>query len=154
MATTNKKLQAHAFENEYQRLRTNLMLSANWLSNEMRAFLEPFDITQKQFNILRILRGVHPDSLPIQDVRDRMIDKMSDASRLIDRLVRKGFVEKCPCPTDRRSNRAFITQQGIDLLQKIDGRMADLDAVMYRLGESEARQLNELLDQMRENGEA
>ncbi len=153
MATTNKKLQAHAFENEYHRLRLNIMLSANWLSNEMRAFPEPYDITQKQFNILRILRGVHPDSLPIQDVRDRMIDKMSDASRLIDRLVRKGYVEKCPCPTDRRSNRAFITQSGLDLLHRIDRNMGELDAVMQRLSESDARRLNDLLDQMR-GGEA
>lgn len=136
------------YQNSYHELRVNLLHAASWLNNEVREFLQPYKITQKQFNILRILRGAHPRSLSIQTVRDRMIDRMSDASRLIDRLVRKGLIDKYPCPEDGRSNRALITDAGINLLQQIDADLGRLDCVMDHMAEPDRKQLIELLQQL------
>lgn len=137
------------YYNEWHRLRVNLLATTSWMSNEIRNFLEPFGITQKQFNILRILRGQSPDSITMQDVRARMIDKMSDASRIIDRLIKKGLVEKKPCTIDKRSNRVLITKKGLELLTTIDHNIGQLDAVTQNLSIDQARQLNELLESLR-----
>ncbi len=131
--------------NVQHELRVSLLHAASWLNNEIRKFLQPYDITQKQFNILRILRGAHPKSLSIQTVRGRMIDRMSDASRLIDRLVRKGLIEKYPCPEDGRSNRALITDAGLELLAKIDADLKRLDRVMDHLDDTDQQALVRLL---------
>ncbi len=144
-------LRKEKFANEWHRLRVNLLYSASWLSGEIKTFLQPFDITQKQFNILRILRGLHPDPVgqTINDLRDRMIDRMSDTSRLVDRLEKKGLVRKEPCAVDRRHARVFISSAGLQLLSEIDARLFGLDAVTQRLSEAEASRLNDLLDKMR-----
>lgn len=141
-----------AFQNEWHRLRVNLLFSSNWLIGEIKNFIEPFGITQKQFNILRILRGNHPDEvgLTIHDIRDRMIDKMSDASRLVDRLSKKGLILKKPCTKDKRHARVRISEAGLTLLEEIDARLSKLDQIFGGLSEEEAVQLNFLLNKMRE----
>lgn len=141
------------FSSEYHKLRVNVIHSASWMKGLMKDFLDPFDITQKQFNILRILRGQSKEGsgLAIQEIRERMIDKMSDASRLVDRLVAKGLIEKNPCENDKRHNRAKITNKGLELLLLIDKSMNDLDESLAGLKIEEAALLNELLDKMREN---
>ena len=141
-----------AYQNEWHRLRVNLLFSTNWLIGEIKTFIEPFGITQKQFNILRILRGNHPDEvgLTIHDIRERMIDKMSDASRLVDRLSKKGLILKKPCTKDKRHARVRISQDGLDLLEQIDAQIPRLDQVFKGLNEEEATQLNNLLNKMRD----
>ncbi len=143
--------QTQEFQNEWHKLRVNLLQSAAWLNGELRHFLEPYGMTQKQFNILRILRGQEPDTigLTIQDIRDLMIDKMSDTSRLVERLARKNYVQKRPCSQDKRHARVRITAEGLRLLDRIDDDMARLDAITGLLNIEEARQLNALLDKMR-----
>lgn len=135
----------------WQQLRINISLSANWLSHQVRSFLEPYDITPKQFNILRILRGQKGTGLTILEVRERMIDRMSDASRLIDRLSKKGLVFKCACSIDKRSNRVCITNKGLELLSEIDAQINDLNAGFSMLNDEEAVLLNTLLTKMRES---
>lgn len=144
-------LKSNSFSNEWHRLRVNILYSANWLSGEIKTFLEPHGITQKQFNILRILRGLHPDpdGQTINDLRDRMIDRMSDTSRLVERLEKKGLIRKQPCVKDRRHARVFIADPGLQLLADIDRKMASLDALTHGLSEKEAELLNNLLDKMR-----
>ena len=116
----------------------------------MRQFLEPFEITPKQFSILRILEDCKPDSLSIQEVRDRLADKMSDASRLIDRLDRKGFIYKFPSDTDRRSNRTRITEKGSKLLNRITSKTTELDRqITDKLSDAEMTQLLELLHRLK-----
>lgn len=134
---------------EARRLPTNLLFTANWLNNRIRDFLSPYDITRKQYDILRILRDQSPDSMPIQDVRMCLTDKMSDASRLIDRLVKKDLVDKKTCQHDRRSNRALITAAGLDLLGRIDSEAGDMDEISTTLAKEEIKQLNVLLDKLR-----
>ncbi len=136
-------------DNEWQRLRHNLQFSVNWLNNEIRAFLAPFGITQKQYNILRILRCHDADiPLSILDIRNRMVDKMSDASRIIDRLHQKELIEKKPCTMDKRATRIYISKSGQQLLRKIDNQSKQLDAVTQTLSLEEAQQLNALLDKL------
>ena len=135
------------YQNEWHELRVNLLATANWLENEIKHFLKSYGVTQKQFNVLRILRGTYPESLTMQEVRIRMIDKMSDASRIIDRLARPeiALVIKTPCTEDKRSNRVTISQKGLDLLATIDNNIENLDAITQNITAAQAKKLNQLL---------
>lgn len=134
---------------ELQQLRYNLFQACSWLNNITRQFLQPFDITPKQYNILRTLANRHPESMSIQEVRDSLADKMSDASRLIDRLEKKRLLDKFPSEFDRRSNRCRISDTGLDLLKTVRGKRKELDVeIKDRLEKEEIRQLNLLLDRL------
>ncbi len=135
---------------ELQELRYNLFQSVSWLNNGTRQLLQPFDITPKQYSILRNLAKMSPESASIQEVRDSLADKMSDASRLIDRLVKKGFLDKFPSDYDRRSNRVRISDIGLVLLRDIEARREELDRLISdRLDDMEILQLNELLSRLK-----
>lgn len=136
--------------NRIQELRYHLFQSCSWMNNLSRKFLEPYGITPKQYNILNILARKSPESLSIQEVRDSLADKMSDASRLIDRLDKKGLLNKFPSDFDRRSNRTRITDKGIKLLAKVaEGKMRIDEAVSEKLTNAEIDQLNELLNRLK-----
>ncbi|SEP90070.1 MarR family winged helix-turn-helix transcriptional regulator [Neolewinella agarilytica] len=137
-------------ETNLQQLRYNLFQSASWLNSNIRKFLDPFAITPKQYNILLTLESRNPESLSIQEVRESLADKMSDASRLIDRLEKKNYLEKFPSDYDRRSNRVRITEAGQKLLVQINSRREALDEVLLqRLKPEEVVQLNELLSRLK-----
>lgn len=136
--------------NPIQELRFNLMQSCSLMVNYTRQFLQPYGITPKQFTILRTLASCSPESRSIQDVRDSLADKMSDASRLIDRLEKKDLIEKFPSDFDRRSNRVRISTSGLKLLTQIQERRDHLDRFINdRLEEGEVEQLNELLARLK-----
>ena len=135
-------------QNEWLRLRTNLLYSANWLANALKDHLSPYELTLKQYNVLRILEFHYPDSLPIQTVRSQMIDRMSDVSRILDRLIIKGLVEKQCCDEDRRSNRVKLTEAGQQKLQKVDQSLPQLDAITQNISVEQAEQLNQLLESL------
>ncbi|MEO0468668.1 MAG: MarR family transcriptional regulator [Bacteroidota bacterium] len=135
-------------QNEWLRLRTNLLYSANWLANALKDHLRPYELTLKQYNVLRILETHYPDSLPIQIVRSQMIDKMSDVSRILDRLVGKDLVGKQCCEDDRRSNRVKLTEAGLQKLQAVDQTLAELDAITQSISLEQAEQLNQLLESL------
>ncbi len=137
----------------WHQLHINVRLSCSWLDKRAKEMLSPYGITPKQFNILRILRGQKGAGLTILEVRDRMIDRMSDASRLIDRLSKKEFVSKCACSIDKRANRVCITQKGLDLLTTLDNSMDEFKRTLSDLSEEEAQTLNDLLMKMRKNEE-
>src|SRR4051812_26580497 len=96
----------------------NLLFTYGWIIEKIKDFLAEEDITHQQFNILRILRGSFPKPLSTLQIRERMLDKMSDTSRIVDRLVVKGFVKKTTCPTDKRLVDVIITDKGQKLLKK------------------------------------
>jgi len=100
MKNIEELVQQTKFNNEAHKLRVNLLHTASWLKAEIGDFLKPLGITQPQFNILRILRGVCPEAISTLQIREKMIDKMSDTSRMVDRLVKKGWVKKVPCTND------------------------------------------------------
>jgi DNA-binding MarR family transcriptional regulator len=137
------------FRNEHQKSAINLIYTFNWINEKIDEIFEQFDITQQQFNILRILRGAGGGPLSTLQIRQRMLDKMSDTSRIVDRLIKKGFVKKNICKSDRRLVDVVITEKGKKLLDKIDGTNDAMDAVLRNLTQAEAKNLNLLLDKLR-----
>jgi DNA-binding MarR family transcriptional regulator len=136
------------FRNEYQKASINLIFTSNWMNEQIKSFFEEQDITSQQFNILRILRGAHQPLSTLQ-IRERMLDKMSDTSRIVDRLVKKSLVKKNICLTDRRLVDVFITKKGEKLLEMLDQHNNEMDMVLKNLSEEEASLLNNLLDKIR-----
>ncbi|MEQ9442124.1 MAG: MarR family transcriptional regulator [Cyclobacteriaceae bacterium] len=147
-----EQLQQQVFSNEWHKLRANLLHTGSWLRGEVSDFLKPFDITQQQFNILCILRAQHPQALSTQQLRDQLTDRMSDASRLVDRLQQKDLVCKEACGQDKRLVDINITEKGLRLLCQIDEQMPRLDEVLQTLTEKEAVFLNKLLERLRNDG--
>jgi DNA-binding MarR family transcriptional regulator len=137
------------FRNEFQKAGINFIYTYNWFNERMKQFFEKEDITPQQFNILRILRGAGKPISTLQ-IRQRMLDKMSDTSRIVDRLIAKKLVEKSVCPNDKRLVDVSITEAGKILLEKIDACNNDMDAIFDNLSESDAQTLNTLFDKLRE----
>ena len=142
-------IQQSQFRNSFQKAAINLLYTSGWLRDRMKVLFDKEDITAQQFNILRILRGSFPTPLSTLQIRDRMLEKMSDTSRLVDRLVVKGLVRKITAETDRRLVDVLITEKGKKLLSRIDAQQTETDAILNNLTEKEAEQLSELLDKMR-----
>lgn len=144
-----KDIQQQVFRNIYQKATVNIMFSAGWLSEHIRQFLEEEDITPQQYNILRILRGSMKPLSTLQ-IRERMLDKMSDTSRIVDRLIKKGMAEKKISATDKRLVDVNISKKGLQLLERLDQKNDQLDNLLKNLSNAEIEQLNNLLDKMRE----
>lgn len=139
-----------AFNSSYHRLLVNILYSGNWIGNTQMRILKPYGITLQQFNVLRILRGSFPNPVKVNEITERMLDKMSNASRLVDKLLVKKLVERTECPSDRRAVNVIITQKGFGLLTKIDAAQLQFEGIMaQRLTIEEANTLSHLLDQLR-----
>ena len=144
------EIQQKKFKSEYQKAHINILLTAAWLSQQNQQILKPLGISSQQFNILRILRGMHPQPASIKLLTERMIDKMSNASRLVDKLLAKDLVQRNESGADRRRVDVVITDKGLQLLEKASIAVEDsLQQEMAMLSEEEAARLNELLDQLR-----
>jgi DNA-binding MarR family transcriptional regulator len=137
------------FRNEYHKLAVNVIYSYNWFVNLQSEYFTRHNITANQFNILRILRGQYPRPATISLLRERMLDKMCDASRLVERLRIKELVKRELTKDDRRCVDVMITDKGLDLLTEIDNEQEKHDAIFSNLSTSEAKKLNDLLDKMR-----
>jgi DNA-binding MarR family transcriptional regulator len=144
-----KDIQQEHFRSVYQKLTINLIFSNNWITEKIKDILLSEDITHQQYNILRILRGSKKPLSTLQ-IRERMLDKMSDTSRIVERLVKKELVEKKVCSTDKRLVDVSISQNGLDVLKRLDEKNAELDGILQNLSLKEAEQLSDLLDKMRE----
>jgi DNA-binding MarR family transcriptional regulator len=142
-------IQQVRFSNAYHRASVNILFTYGWMMERVKQFLEPADITPQQFNILRILRGSYPKPLSTLQLRERLLDKMSDTSRIVDRLVAKGLVKKNISPNDRRLVDITISDKGKKLLQKLDARQDELDGILGNLTASDADMLSQLLDKIR-----
>lgn len=137
------------FSSEYHKMAVNLLYTASWIDIQHTRLLKPFGLTPQQFNLLRILRGQHPKPATINMLIDRMIDKSSNASRLVDRLLAKKFVSRCTSENDKRSVNVTITAEGLEVLKQIDMQYHIMEAPMKNLTEKEAVLLNQLLDKLR-----
>ena len=144
-----KDIQQQVFRNDYQRAMVNLIFSANWLTEKIKEFLDSEEITPQQYNILRILRG-SKKPMSTLEIRSRMLDKMSDTSRIVERLLKKGFVEKKICSTDKRMVDIHISKIGNSVLEKLDCKNDKLDTILQKISLEEALILNRLLDKMRD----
>ena len=138
------------FSSPKHRASINIIFTAGWLNQEAAQVLRPYDISVQQFNILRILRGQKGKPATVKLLTERMLDKMSNASRLVEKLRKKGYVERTECPDDRRRVDIHITSAGLEVCEQSSAAM---DANMHRsfdkLTEEQANLLNELLDQLR-----
>ncbi|MBK8710542.1 MAG: MarR family transcriptional regulator [Niastella sp.] len=136
------------FKNEFQKAMVNLIYTSNWVNDRTKVFFDRQDITPQQFNILRILRGANKPLSTIQ-IRTRMLDKMSDTSRMVDRLVKKGLVLKTISLIDKRLVDVTISETGKQVLYKLDTREDEMLNIMNGISEDEAVLLNTLLDKLR-----
>lgn len=139
------------FRNEFQKAGINLIYTFNWMNERVKTMLDEYDITPQQFNILRILRGAGKPISTLQ-IRQRMLDKMSDTSRIVDRLLKKELVKKVTCEGDRRLVDVTISETGLSLLGRIDSRQDEIDNIFKNLDEEQAITLNKLLDKIRNAG--
>ncbi len=143
--------QAVPFKSPYHRLIVNLIYTSNWMADSQSKLLKPFGLTLQQYNVLRILRGKFPNPVKVSDITERMLDKMSNASRLVDKLLLKELVLRTECPADRRAVDVVLTDAGRALLAEIDQLLADWEQEQHRkLTQDEAIQLSHLLDRMRD----
>ena len=145
-----KDIQQTNFRNEFQKMSINIIYTANWLNEKMGQILATEDITQQQYNILRILRG-SDTPLSTLKIRERMLDKMSDTSRIVDRLIVKGLVEKTACVKDKRLVDITVTKKGLQLLEKLDALNDHIDSILKGVTEKEATTMNQILDKLREH---
>lgn len=140
--------QTRPFRNNKQKAAINLFYTHNWMLQRVRAFFKTYGITEKQYNILRILNGADKP-LTTSTIRNRLIDKMSDTTRVIDRMIKKGVVQKKVNSTDRRLVDITLTREGKDLLGRVDSQVSSLDKILSNITLEEADQLSGLLDKLR-----
>ncbi|MCK5372358.1 MAG: MarR family transcriptional regulator [Cyclobacteriaceae bacterium] len=146
-----EEIKQKSFQNEYHKLAVNLQFTSNWLSAVHAKVLRPFGISAQQFNVLRILKGQFPNPSSLILIRERMLDKESNASRLIDKLVSTGLTKRVQCSSNRRQVDITITKKGVDLLNQINPKVEELESTLSGLSVAEANQLNSLLDKLRDN---
>ncbi|MEH0154127.1 MarR family transcriptional regulator [Limibacter armeniacum] len=128
----------------------NIVFTANWWNAKTAAVMKPFGISPQQYNILRILRGSHPTKLSVLSIKERMLDKTPNTTRLVDKLLAKDLVGRKRCENDRRVVYISITEAGLQLLKEIDENVKEMDAKSSMdLTDEEAETLSRLLDKMR-----
>jgi DNA-binding MarR family transcriptional regulator len=137
------------FKNEYGKAYINLAYTYHHFHSLTAKVIKSKKITHQQYNVLRILRGSYPDSKRIGDVKAVMIDKNPDLTRLIDRLLTKGYVSRTNCDEDRRQVNVIITKEGLKLLKELDKEMENWDDMLKAISVEEAKQLNTILDKWR-----
>lgn len=141
-------IQQSNFRNEFQKMGINLLFTANWLNEQISKMLSEEGVTQQQYNILRILRG-SATPLSTLKIRERMLDKMSDTSRIVDRLIAKELVVKSTCEKDKRLVDITLSPKGLSLVDHLDQFNDRIDALLKGINESEAQMMNQILDKIR-----
>lgn len=144
-----EEIQQSSFKSEHQKLLINLIYTNNHIINKMNSFFKAMDLTRQQYNVLRILRGQHPQPVTVNEIKERMLDKMSDASRIVQRLKSKNLVECSQDKEDRRALAVGITKKGLHLLKDTDEQIGGFEHLLENLSTEEANQLNILLDKLR-----
>ena len=144
MGSISKEIQS-TFPSENAKALVHIKYTANYMANKTSVILKPFDISMQQYNILRILRGAK-DPIPVQIVKDRMVEKSPNTTRLVDKLCLKDFVCRHRCENDRRVVYVGITKLGLSLLEAIP--IHEIERLMDPLTAQEAKQLNFLLDKL------
>jgi DNA-binding MarR family transcriptional regulator len=145
-------IQQSSFTSNDQKLTLNFIYTYNNFKEDQKNFFKPYDITPQQYNVLRILRGAYPKPYTTSQVRDRMLDKMSDASRIVERLVKKGLVNRTTTKSDKRLVDVVISDKGLKLLDKIDSPLDnEMNSTFAKFTNEEREDFTNLLDKMRRN---
>jgi DNA-binding MarR family transcriptional regulator len=147
--TLEEEVKQNKFVSEYQKASINILFTGSWLYNLNSSHLKKFGITPEQFNVLRILRGSHPKAMMLAEITNRMIDKNSNCTRLVEKLRQKGLVSREICENNRRQVDIGITEKGLGLLKKIDLESPMWFEVLKNITKAEAAELNRILDKLR-----
>jgi len=145
MGDISKDIQS-SFKNAKVKALLNIIYTANWIQGQQNTFFKPFGISPQQYNVLRILRGAG-EAISVQTIKDRMLERSPNATRMMDKLCAKDLIERVACPTDRRVVHIEITKQGLELLTQIDGDLKH--DYLENLNVQEAEMLSDLLDKIR-----
>ena len=144
-----EEIKQEKFKSEHHKLMINLLFTSSWLQRLQLSLLRPYDLTPPQYNILRILRGAKGELLNLGEITSRMIDRSSNTSRLIDKLVIKKWVSRKTCPDDRRQSEICITKEGLKLLEQLDKPIDSITEQFHFLSVKETKEVNQFLDQLR-----
>jgi DNA-binding MarR family transcriptional regulator len=147
--TIEEAIKQPKFTNEYHKLMVNLLYTASWVDVKHQQFMKSYGITVQQFNVLRILRGQKGNPLSINCLIERMIDKSSNASRIVDKLEQKGYVLRTVCPNDRRQVEVRITDEGNAFIGQLDEPVKSLQQYAHDLNQDEVELMNGFLDKIR-----
>jgi DNA-binding MarR family transcriptional regulator len=148
MKTIEEAIKQKKFKSARQKAHVNVLYTGSYINSVNNSLLKPFGISPQQFNILRILKGQHPNAASVKTLTERMLDKTSNASRLVDKLLEKALVIRTTCPNDRRQVDVMITESGIQLLDKANKVIAG-QYISEDFSEEDAEQLSYLLDKLR-----
>lgn len=143
------EIKQESFSSEFQKLIINLLFTGNWVYAKNKKFLKPYGISPEQYNVLRILRGQHPKPASINLLNERMLDRMSNVSRLVEKLRVRELIKRRECSNDRRQVDITITDKGLQLLARLDNDILLLEEKFKTLSMDEAMELNKLLDKFR-----
>jgi DNA-binding MarR family transcriptional regulator len=149
MGKIEEEIKQKEFRNQYNKLLINVMYTSSWLNGLQNNIFKVHKLTPQQYNSLRILRGQHPEAASVNLLKDRMIDKMSNVSRIVDKLKSKGLVTREPCDHDRRQVDVKITDEGLKLLDQIDREWEDWEQNLHTISEEDAKKANDILDRWR-----
>lgn len=144
-----KDIKQKHFKNPYNKVTVNVMFTTGWILSKYAKILKPYNLTEQQYNVLKILRECYPQSANVNYILEGMIDKMSNASRLVDKLVLKNLVKKVKSQYDLRSVDILLTEKGIDLMNELSIVMDNYEKSYYGLDEKEVNLLNILLEKLR-----
>lgn len=142
-------IKQETFNSEFSKVIVNLMFTSNWLNEQENKLFKPFGLTTAQYNVLRILRGQYPKPATINLLIDRMLDRMSNASRIVDKLMAKELVARQQNHKDRRAVDVIITKKGLDILEKIDVSMEEFEQSINQFTAQECKDTNDFLDKFR-----
>lgn len=137
------------FTNEHQKVIVNVLYTSSWLNNRSAAYFKKYNISPEQFNVLRILRGSHPNPMRLADIAERMIEKSSNCTRLVEKLRLKELVDRQLCESNRRQVDISITTKGLKTLSDIDEEYDQWLSIQNSISKAEAIELNRLLDKLR-----
>lgn len=143
------EIQQKEFKDAYNKAIVNLLFTHSYIVTKQNSLLKPFGVSPEQYNVLRILRGQNGNPITVSSIQDRMLNKMSNASRLVEKLKQKGFVNREECPADRRQVDIVITEKGLSLLTQLQEEILSQNRDLVQLDNEEVNQLNFLLDKLR-----
>jgi DNA-binding MarR family transcriptional regulator len=144
------EIKQKTFSSPHQKMLLNVYFTSSWFAVQTTRTLKPYRLTLQQYNVLRILRGQQMKPASVGLIQERMLDKSSNASRLIDKLVEKKLVDRKTCPSDRRQMEIRITQKGLDVLTELDAKLLQNEVEVSRaVSEDEAKVVSDILDKVR-----
>jgi DNA-binding MarR family transcriptional regulator len=149
MLSIGEEIKQSRFRSEHQKSLLNIMLTANTLYASNSRFFKRYGLSPEQYNVLRIVRGNHPAPCTVLNIQERMLDKMSNASRLVDKLETKGLLLRIQCKEDRRQVSITITQKGLKVLEEISAPFESMESSLDCVSDKELVRFNEILDIIR-----